>query len=94
MYKLSINGDCFDKEISRKISDFFYSDNFKELTENLNLDSLEEIIITDNFSRDLNVIREKYDLSYAGFTDNNHGKVAGKVLHTKFEKDNFKRYSY
>lgn len=91
MFKITISSEIFNSEHINAINDFFYGDKFQQLISDLNISSLEEIVITNDFEYFLRQTSENYNLEYTGFTNNNHAITIGKVLHSKFEEDNFRQ---
>lgn len=91
LFKITISSEILTNDHINAINDFFYGDKFIQLISELNISSLEEIVITNDFEYFLRRTSEKYNLEYSGFTNNNHAIAIGKVLHSKFEEDNFRQ---
>jgi hypothetical protein len=91
MVKITINSRIFNKEQISAIKDFFQSEMYEKHVSSLNLDTLEEIVISSDFEIDIKKINSKYELSYNGFTNNEFAKAVGKTIHSKFEEDNLRQ---
>ncbi|CAM4015285.1 hypothetical protein [Saccharibacillus endophyticus] len=74
----------FNDEYKSKIDEFF-GERMKELSTNLELNTLERIIVSGKFTDDVLKVQEEYQMSERGHTDRDDGIAVAKVLHTKFK---------
>lgn len=91
VFKLTINSNSFDDNYIEAIKNFFYGNQFKKITENLNLESLEEIIITMDFDTAISEVSKRYEIQNHGHTNNQYASAIGKVIHSKYEDKNFRQ---